>query len=223
MATLAAAPLALVISLLVSPVIMLIMPFYHMLDKGEVFPVITVCQWVWFKGWPKIWDRTLGQKAKERVARGRALLDLHCWWLPCIPFAMIMGLLIWLCALFSLLLLRFVPFYCWMMSKIWKGWYRKFDQPVDGDQRLSAAAKRLGWLITAMPMALFSAVFLLFEIPLGLIFVLLASIWYGVICFTYYMLSGSPKESYADFYGIYKWTNRHYMGHKHKGCLLPLD
>jgi len=210
---------------------MLIWPFGVMLNDGNLFPAWAVVRKAFGEILSKVHDHTLGEKGHARVVGPRKLEDLHLWWLPSLPFLILGGFFVWFVALLLLLLVRFLPFFVHHMRHIWGAWYDEagFARKVRGDARLSAACKRLWWLILGIPMLLYSLAFLIFEIPVGLVVVLFVAFFFGGLCTTcagcYNELNF--KEEYDDFYDFYLWTNEHYCCNKtlevHKGCLPSPD
>ena len=210
---------------------MLLMPFGVMLNDGNLFPAWHVVRKAFGEILKDVHDRTLGDKGHARVVGPRKLADLHLWWLPSLPFLVVGGFLVWMVALTALLLVRFLPFYVYHMIKIWGSWYKdaKFSDKVEGNARLSAAFKRLGWLILGIPILIYSIAFFILEIPVGLVVLLFVSFFFGGFCTP---INGccnelTFKDEYEDFYDIYSWTNRHFCCSKkrgpHSGCLPRPD
>lgn len=214
--TTALAPLALFVGI----TMMLGLPFWIMLDSGDVFPIISGPVWIFTKALPKVYSNTLGEAASKRVRGERALSDLHCWWLPCIPFVALLGFMVWFPALFVLFIVRYIPFCCWGTIRIWRSWVGFFNKDIDATQRLSATCSRLGMILLALPLLLSTLLLWSATIPAGVWISVFLSLWHGIFKFPWYVLSGHPKRSYGRFWELYDWTNQHYFASKnHIGCL----
>lgn len=230
----ALSPLWLIVMLLFIPISILctlfvclgstmIMPFYFMLDKGDLFPLATGTLWAFKAAIPRVHSETLGPIGAKRVRTERKLHDLHCWWVPCIPLIWIAGFIGWFVALTVLLLVRFIPIYANHMNSIWSRWYRRagFGKPIDDGQRLSAVWARLGWLILAIPMVIYSVLFFLLEVPLTMYAVFAYALYGGFIHLPLCIVTNEVSRITKPFGRIYRWTNKYYFPccNPHTGCL----
>lgn len=233
------APLWLLVTLLAFPIAilstvcaafgyMLIAPFGVMLNDGNLFPLWEVTRRAFGDILSEVHKRTLGDIGHSKVATARELKDIHCWWIPSLPFLVIGGFFVWLVALLVLVLVRFLPFFVYHMISIWGSWYKEagFSERVSGKSRLSAAFKRVAWLILAIPMLLYSLVFLVLEVPIGFIVALFVAFFYGACCAPLFICSEGEldlQEDYDTFYGVYSWSNKYFCCSKrrgeHDGCL----